>query len=462
MKNGMSVKEFFSLAFGSMVGIGWIISVPAWMSSAGSIGAIISVIVTMLLIIPIGFVYGELTSSLHVDGGEFAYTYKALGKVSAFICGWFLIMGYVIILPWVAISVSDLLAYMFPIMDSLTLYTSLGNPVYLPHVLVSFLMIGVIGFLNWEGAKQSSYFQIIATTLMIVTFLVFIFGGFISGSTSNMQPLFTSNRITSGIAGAIGSIIFFMNGFDTIPKAAKEANSHINFSNLGKSIVGTIIAGSVLYMIIVLSSSFIMPAGQLVELGELPLITAFENISGSMFLTTIVILGVLLGVITTFNGFMFAGSRLITSFSKAGFLPKNLSSTNPVHKTPRSSLIFLFSFSIIGVLLGDGLLEPLMNMGGTAFLIAWFFVSLSSVRLRQKHPNLKRPYQAPGGIYMGYIATVFSGFLLSLIIIPGTPISLQGVEYVLFIAWILIGLVAYIMLHNKDIELEKINDNKGA
>src|SRR5699024_11637034 len=128
-----------------------------------------------LLIIPIGFVYGELTSSLHVDGGEFAYTYKALGKVSAFICGWFLIMGYVIILPWVAISVSDLLAYMFPIMDSLTLYTSLGNPVYLPHVLVSFLMIGVIGFLNWVGEKQSSYFQLIETNMIIVNFFVYVF-----------------------------------------------------------------------------------------------------------------------------------------------------------------------------------------------------------------------------------------------------------------------------------------------
>ncbi|KRG13079.1 hypothetical protein ACA29_09710 [Lederbergia galactosidilytica] len=61
MKDGMSGKDFFALAFGSMIGIGWVISIPAWMSAAGSIGAIIAILVTMLMIIPIGFVYGELT-----------------------------------------------------------------------------------------------------------------------------------------------------------------------------------------------------------------------------------------------------------------------------------------------------------------------------------------------------------------------------------------------------------------
>src|SRR5699024_6373488 len=154
MKNGMSVKEFFSLAFGSMIGIGWVISVPAWMSAAGSIGAILAIIITMAMIIPIGFVYGELTSSLRVSGGEFAYTYKSLGKIPAFISGWFLIMGYLIILPWVAISVASLFSYLFPILNSVPLYTILGQPIYLPNLIISFLMIFIIVYLNWNGAKQ--------------------------------------------------------------------------------------------------------------------------------------------------------------------------------------------------------------------------------------------------------------------------------------------------------------------
>lgn len=460
-KKGMSPKDYFSLAFGSMIGIGWVISVPAWMSAAGSIGAVLAIFITMCLIIPIGFVYGELTSSLRVSGGEFAYAYKALGKMPAFISGWFLIMGYLIILPWVAISVASLLSYLFPILNSIPLYTVLDQSIYLPHLLVSFSMILIIVYLNWRGVKQSSSFQNVATLLMIITFALFIIGGFVTGSSTNMKPLFSEGNITAGIGLAIASIIFFMNGFDTIPKTASEADGSINHKNLGRAITGTILMGSLLYILIVFSSSFIMPAEKLVNLGELPLITAFEASTGSKFLAIIIVFGVLLGVITTFNGFLFAGSRLISSFSKAGFIPKVFATIDSETKTPKHTLAFMAIISTVGIFLGEGMLSPLMVMGGIAFLIAWFFVALSSIKLRKTSPDLERPYQAPGGIVMGYIATFSSGILLLLMLVPGTPISLQGVEYTLFIIWLVIGIVIYILYNKQEIKIDTISNRKG-
>lgn len=232
-KKGMSAKDYFGLAFGSMIGIGWVISVPAWMSTAGSVGAIIAVILTMCMIIPIGFVYGELTASLRVSGGEFAYTFRAFGRLPAFICGWFLILGYLIILPWVAISVAILIAYVFPALNSYPLYTLFGTQVYLPHLLISFLMVGVIVYMNWKGAKQSAVFQNAATVMMLVAFAVFLIGGVIVGTPENMAPLFSSDGTTNSIVLAMAAILFFMNGFDTIPKTVEEADSGINYSNLG-------------------------------------------------------------------------------------------------------------------------------------------------------------------------------------------------------------------------------------
>lgn len=461
MAKGMTPKDYFNLAFGSMIGIGWVISVPAWMSSAGSVGTVIAIILTMCMIIPIGFVYGELTSSLHVSGGEFAYTYKALGKLPAFICGWFLILGYLIILPWVAISVAALFAYLFPILNSLPLYTILGSQIYLPHLIISFSMVGIIVYLNWKGTRISSTFQNIATMLMIVTFLLFIIGGIISGNSANMEPLLPAGNISSGIVLAMASILFFMNGFDTIPKTAAEADSSINYSDLGKVITGTIVTGSLLYILIVFSSRFIMPAIQLVKLGELPLISAFEAATGSQILTGIIVFGVLMGVITTFNGFLFAGSRLVTSFAKAGFLPKLFSITDKKNGTPRNSLLFMLIISIAGIFLGQGLLAPLIVMGGISFLIAWFFMALSSVSLRKKRPGMLRPYKAPGGIKMGYIATILSGLFLIFMLVPGTPISLKGVEYILFIIWAGAGMTIYALNHNQKIRIEELTNKKG-
>src|SRR5699024_5702536 len=173
--------------------------------------------------IPIGFAYGELTSSLNISGGEFAYTFKALGRLPAFICGWFMCMGYLIILPWVAISVAVLTSHVFPFLNSIPLYTIMDYKIYLPHVLLSCLMIIIIFYLNWKGIKQSTTFQNIATVVMLITFVIFLIGGVSIGAAENLKPLFSPDGAMNGVVLAMASILFFMTGFDAIPKAVEEA-----------------------------------------------------------------------------------------------------------------------------------------------------------------------------------------------------------------------------------------------
>ncbi|MFS0647116.1 APC family permease [Siminovitchia sp. 179-K 8D1 HS] len=459
--NGMTTKDFFGLAFGSMIGIGWVISVPAWMATAGSFGAIIAVVLTMCMIIPIGFVYGELTASLKVAGGEFAYTYKALGKLPAFICGWFLILGYLIILPWVAISISLLASYVYPALNSYPIYSLFNYQVYLPQLLVSFIVVGTIVYMNWKGTKQSTIFQNSATLMMIITFIVFIVSGVFIGDAENIKPLFNPDSKVNSVVLAMAAILFFMNGFDTIPKTVEEANSKINYSNLGNAIVGTILLGGTLYILIIIASGFIMPASQIDGLGSLPLINALEVTTGSKFLPYIVSFGALMGVITTFNGFLLAGSRLIFSFSQSGFLPKAFSKRHPKYKTPTGALLFMTVITVVGILLGSGVLLPFIIMGGISFLIAWFCMALASVMLRKSQPTLNRPYKIPGGTKTAYIATFFSGLFLLLMIIPGTPISMGKIEYILFVAWMILGFFVFIGVKKHEIRLNETTKNEG-
>ena len=55
---------------------------------------------------------------------------------------------------------------------------------------------------------------------------------------------------------------------------------------------------------------------------------------------------------------------------------------------------------------------------------------------------------------MAYIATFFSGLFLVLMIIPGTPISMGKVEYILFTCWLVIGFVVYAFFSKGDIAIE--------
>lgn len=450
---GMSGKDYFSLAFGSMIGIGWVVSVPLWIANAGTYGAMIAMFLTALIVIPIGLVYGELSTSVDVLGGEFAYTYIFLGRFSAFTSGWFLIFGYITILPWVALSVSSIFSYLFPGLKIMPLYKVLGYTLYLPEIAISLIMIWSLTFVNLKGIESSKAFQNFATGTMILTFIVFFIGNFLNGNLQNLEPKFIESNPIKGISLAIASMLFFMNGFDTIPKTLDEKDKEINPNELAKAIVGTIIVGSLIYIAIIFFASLTLVPGNTLRLGDLPLVAAYETATGSKIMTLIVLFGVLLGVTTTFNGFLLSGSKLVAYFARSGFISKKIGVLED--NIAKRALISMAVFSTISVFLGKGLLAPLINLGGLSFMIAWFYMALSNYRYRISEPNANRPFEVPGGKAMILIAVVISGLLSLAMIIPGTLISMANVERLILVVWSAIGLITYFIYKKQDITISK-------
>lgn len=454
-ERGMKGKDYFSLAFGSMIGIGWVVSAPLWIANAGTIGALIAMIITALIVIPVGFVYSELCTSVKMKGGEFAYAYHFMGRKSGFTCGWFLILGYLTILPWVAISVASMISYIFPMMRSLPMYTLLDNTIYLPELIVGLIMVWGLTLVNLRGIKASKKFQNVATTLLLITFAIFFIGCFVTGKFENLKPYFSTEGTGSGILAAIASMLFFMNGFDTIPKAADEADKNINAKNMARALVGTILLGSAIYLFIILSASLVMVPGESLNLGDLPLIKAYEISTGSKILVYIMIFGTIMGVTTTFNGFLLAGSKLLAAFASAGFMNRSIGKLSANH-IPQRAILFLAILSTAGLLAGKGLLTPLITMGGIAFLVAWFFVACSTLSFRKREPRAERPFKVPGGIVMIWIAIIICAILTLMMVVPGTLISLGIVENTLLAIWIVCGIILYLANKKQKIEIERL------
>lgn len=72
-------KEVLALAFGAMIGWGWIVLTGDWIISAGSYGAIIAMAIGSVIIIFIGLCYAELASAMPQEGGAQVFTFRALG-----------------------------------------------------------------------------------------------------------------------------------------------------------------------------------------------------------------------------------------------------------------------------------------------------------------------------------------------------------------------------------------------
>ncbi|MGM9243139.1 amino acid permease, partial [Campylobacter jejuni] len=69
-------KDVLALAFGAMIGWGWIVMTGSWIQSAGSLGAISAFLIGGVAIVLVGLTYAELASAMPQVGGEHVYSYR--------------------------------------------------------------------------------------------------------------------------------------------------------------------------------------------------------------------------------------------------------------------------------------------------------------------------------------------------------------------------------------------------
>lgn len=167
------------------------------------------------------------------------------------------------------------------------------------------------------------------------------------------------------------------------------------------------------------------------------------------------IFGTIMGVTTTFNGFLLAGSKLLASFAQAGYINRRIGATNE-KGIPAGAILALAILSTAGLFVGKGLLTPLITMSGIAFLVAWFFVACSTLAFRKKEPNTPRYFKTPGGKVMIWIAIIICAALTLMMVLPGSLISLGIVENTLLAIWVVLGVIVFLIYRKQEIVIERM------
>ena len=90
-----SAWDILVIAFGAMIGWGWVVSTGDWIGRGGVLGAVIGFAIGGIMVFFVGLTYAELTAAMPQCGGEHVFSYKAMGPVGSFICTWAIILGYV-------------------------------------------------------------------------------------------------------------------------------------------------------------------------------------------------------------------------------------------------------------------------------------------------------------------------------------------------------------------------------
>lgn len=437
------------VAFGAMIGWGWVVSTGHWIQSGGVLGTIISFIIGGIMIFFVGLCYAELTTTFPKTGGEQVFSKEAFGNGVSFICTWSIILSYIGVVCYEAVSFPTILQYVFPNFKFGYMYTIEGFDIYLSWVLVSVLMSTLIVVLNIIGTKKAAGLQKILTGIIAFVGILLVAASIFTGDIGNIEDQMYVGDSSLDIIGNISKVAimtpFFLFGFDVIPQVAEEIK--VPLKKIGKLMLFSIILAVAFYVLIVFAVGYIMNASDInnsMKNTGLVSADAMAKAFSSNAMAKVLIIGGLCGIVTSWNSFLIGGSRAIYAMGNAKMIPKSFGKLSRKSKMPFLALLLIGALSIVSPFFGKTMLVWIVDAGNFACCLAYCIVSMSFVKIRKKSPELYRPYKVKNYIVVGIIAIIMSGVMALLYVIPGTNCTLVWQEWIIVGIWILLGFSLFI------------------
>jgi amino acid transporter len=176
---------------------------------------------------------------------------------------------------------------------------------------------------------------------------------------------------------------------------------------------------------------------------DIPVPDALAYSMGHWVFGKIMIIAALLGIVTSWNGFIIGGSRVLFAMARAKMIPEIFGKVHPKYGTPSFSVIFIGVIVCLAVFLGRSALVWLIDASAFGTVVAYFMVALSFLLVRFKEPGLARPYKTPAGPFVGVMAVLVALFFLYTYL-PIGPAGLIPIEWALVLGWIVLGVIFFI------------------
>jgi basic amino acid/polyamine antiporter, APA family len=425
----LRLTDYFALAFGTMIGVGWLVLMDDWLGRSGPLGAILGFALGGILLLPVGYVYGQWVQRLPDAAGEAAYTAQVFPASVSYFTGWMMLLAYFIVCPWEAVAVGKLAAYIFPGLNSFALYSVAGQPVFLPRLLLGVVLTLLLAVLNYRGIRLSANFQNWTTATVLLLFVFVLWISATRGSPANFQPLFRTTPLVS-ILLTLQIVPYFMTGFESAPKAAEEAHPDFRAKGFFRAIAMALIVGAGFYVLAVAAVAYVAPWQGL--LGKrFATAIAFEQALGANWPVRVILVMAMFGLFQCFNGNFVASSRLLFAFGRRGTIDPRFGAVHEKFLTPSVAVLGIAAATMAGLLLGDALLVPVTEVGSMASAFGWLLTCLS-FWIVEKRPAMR--------VVAGLGITV-SLLLCLMKLLPAFPGHFSMAEWIALGIWIALGFV---------------------
>ena len=449
-----SAWDILVIAFGAMIGWGWVVSSGGWIQKGGVLGAALGFVVGGVMIFFVGLTYAELTAAMPQCGGEHVWSHRAMGPTGSFVCTWAIILGYVGVACFEACAFPTIISYLWPGFLKGYLYTVAGFDIYASWLIVAILVAFCIMLINIVGAKTAAKLQTILTIIIGGAGILLIVASVINGTVDNLDGQMFAEVGGGGIVKSILSVAvispFYLIGFDVIPQAAEEIN--VPPKKIGGMLILSVVLAVLFYAFVIIAVGLVMNSGAITaSQAGTGLVTADAMALAfkTSVMAKIIIVGGMCGIITSWNSFMIGGSRAIYSMAESYMIPRVFAKLHPRHKTPINALILIGILTMLAPFAGRVMMVWICDAGNFGCCLAYCMVAISFLILRKKQPDMPRPYKVPAGRLMGGIAVLMSGFMVVMYCIPGSGGTLILPEWGMVAAWSALGVVFFVICKSK-------------
>lgn len=433
----LRLTDYFTLGWGTMVGVGWLVVMDDWLLRGGALGALLGFAIGGALLFPIGWVYGRLVAAMPDAAGEIAYTAAAFPRTISFSTGWMMMLAYFIVCPWEAVAVGRIAGYIVPALDSMEIYRVAGRPIYLPHLVIGLGLTALLTTLNYRGIRLSATFQNWTAFGTLALFVVFVTLGASKGSPRNFPPLFTHSPLVSFLL-VVQIVPYFMTGFESVSKAAEESTAGFHSDGFLKAISMAILIGILFYTVVIAAVAFVAPWHDLT--GEKFMTAfAFQQAVGSRWIVNIILAAALLSLVKCFNGNFVAASRLVFALGRRGLIDPRAGRVHASHRTPSVAVLCIGLATAVCMLLGDAILVPITEVGSVACATGWAATCAAYLYMGRagKMPGQSQPSKVEAMVAVFGLLVAIAMLLMK--VVPAIPGHFTAYEWLALGIWIMLG-----------------------
>ena len=240
-------------------------------------------------------------------------------------------------------------------------------------------------------------------------------------------------------------LTFFFFGFDVVPQTSEEIN--VPLKKLGHMMILSIVMAVVFYSMVVLSVGLVFDSTMVADsMASSGLVTADAMAKAfcSPMMAKVLIIGGLCGIVTSWNSFLIGGSRCVYAMAVEHMIPRCFSILHGRYHTPTFAILLMGGLSVVAPFFGRAMLLWIVDAANFACCLAYCIVALSFLVIRKKYPVVDRPFHVRAYRFVGVMASLMSGAMAAMYLVPGTSCSFVWQEWLIVLVWAVCGLFLYL------------------